>query len=104
MGSYCGIQDEKTGKFIYSEHKFFGYIDDEEIENLFSFRFLVSKFKDLEFVLNISYIGAVAELTPKETETFMKLYAIDYGCDFVEMWGIDLTDLKIENSCIISFD
>jgi len=50
------------------------------------------------------YIGRIVELTPEETKEFMKLYANDYGCEFNEMWGINLPDLKIENSCIISFD
>lgn len=105
MGSYCSIRDAKTDTLIYlAEHKFFGYIEDKEIESLSSYKFLISKFKELEFILNITYIGTVAELTPEETLKFMTLYANDYGCDFWEMWGFNITELQIKNSCLICFD
>lgn len=83
MGSYASIYfRRKNGDYTFVtmfNHKFFGYIDDEEAAQLPSVKYLIERDPTLSVeVLNCSYIGTVAKMTEREARIFMDIYADDF--------------------------
>lgn len=83
MGSYASIYfRRKNGDYTFVtmfNHKFFGYIDDEEAAQLPSVKYLIERDPTLSVEgLNCSYIGTVAKMTEREARIFMDIYADDF--------------------------
>lgn len=81
MGSYAVLFYTDHGETqiggIFT-HKFFGYITDEECENMESCKYL-HDICDIDVeLLNESYIGQICVLTKEEADQFMKMYAEDF--------------------------
>ena len=83
MGSYASINyRNKNGEWkivTMFNHKFLGYIEDEEAAQLLSVKYLISRDPRLTVeLLNSSYIHTVAWMTEWEARIFMVLYAYDF--------------------------
>ena len=83
MGSYASINyRKKSGEWIIVSqfnHKFLGYIEDEEAEKLNSVKWLIDRDPDLTVsLLNYSYIHTVACMSERDAKIFMEIYADDF--------------------------
>ena len=82
MGSYPSIErrtEDGNYEFVLFNHKFLGYIEDEEAAELLSVKYLISRDPELTVeLLNCPYIHTVARMTEWEARIFMVLYANDF--------------------------
>ena len=86
MGSYASVYyyDSKNQlKFVaLFEHKYFGYIPDEDVEKTLSYQWLmkINAFRyNICMSVNYSYIGTVLKLPFSRMLEFMALYSNDYA-------------------------
>ncbi len=86
MGSYASVyyyDSNDQYKFVaIFDHKFYGYIEDEEIEKTLSYQWLmkINAFRyNVGMRVNYSYIGTVLKLPFSQMLEFMALYSNDYA-------------------------
>lgn len=78
MGSYANFTSKEGDLITLANHKYFGYIDDEEYEKTRTYKFLKLLSEDAGWMSNIAYIGGVIEMDYKHMMIFKKLYVWDY--------------------------
>lgn len=77
MGYYLSIVYPDLGiESIDMGGKFFGYLDDEEFENCWSYQYLKGKVKEPE-LLNVFWLRYSFELTKQQAIAFLRYYAHD---------------------------
>lgn len=115
MGSYASLHyyDENNEIHFASmfDHKFFGYIEDEDCEKTESYKYLFDFDNIPVYIINKSYIGPVCVLKKEEAIKFMMLYSKDY-CIFQEReqfskfdgWDSEIDDLPEDILLCLCFD
>lgn len=118
MGSYASLHyyDEHDEYDIIQfasmfDHKFFGYIEDDECAAMASYKYLL-EIRDLPVMyVNQSYIGTICRLTKQEALKFMMLYSKDYCISedreqfgMFDGWDREIDDLPEDIILYLSFD
>lgn len=115
MGSYASLHyyDEHEEIHFASifDHKFFGYIEDDECIKLKSYLYLLEICDIPVIIANEGYIGPIALLTKEEAIKFMRLYSDDY-CAYNKVekihdfhgWDSTIDELNDDIKLYLSFD
>lgn len=115
MGSYASLHYYDENKEIQFasifDHKFFGYIEDDECIKLKSYLYLLEICDIPVLIANESYIGPIALLTKEEAIKFMRLYSDDY-CAYNRVekihdfhgWDKTIDELNDDIKLYLSFD